>query len=244
MESEREPGFSAEGAVVEILERGGERFAKIVIAPGTVLEVPAGAVDVTLGDRVTVDASLNVRQVRGRPEALRGDAAAIEPAAEAPGGLRTSSEKPRFEDYQHVLRIAGVFLLGIVIFLAWRAWLIPDDYGVYGHYRAGAIADAADKPLHFAGRLACVSCHDDVQQVTAKGSHTAIGCEACHGPLGQHARAEVDLAPIRPSPRGVCLTCHTARVGMPAAFPQVVVNDHSEAGPCTECHTAHAPGLM
>ena len=32
--------FSAEGAVVEILERGGARFAKILIGQGTVLEVP------------------------------------------------------------------------------------------------------------------------------------------------------------------------------------------------------------
>ena len=41
MDYERsERGFSAEGAVVEILERDGKRFAKIVLEPGTVLELP------------------------------------------------------------------------------------------------------------------------------------------------------------------------------------------------------------
>ena len=82
-----------------------------------------------------------------------------------------------------------------------------------------------------------------MQQVRLTGRHVNIGCEACHGPLGEHARGETDVAPIRPSPRAVCLTCHTARLGMPAAFPKVVVKEHSEAGPCTECHKAHAPGL-
>jgi hypothetical protein len=47
-----ERGFSAEGAVVEILEREGTRFAKIVLGPGTVLELPAPDGDVSLGDRV------------------------------------------------------------------------------------------------------------------------------------------------------------------------------------------------
>jgi hypothetical protein len=78
----------------------------------------------------------------------------------------------------------------------------------------------------------------------ATSSHAKVSCEACHGPLGQHARGESELAPIRPSSRGVCLTCHTARLGVPASFPQIVVNEHSEAGPCTDCHRSHAPAIQ
>jgi hypothetical protein len=153
------------------------------------------------------------------------------------------SGRPALRDYAHVLRMAGVFAIGLVIFLLWRSWMVPADFGVYGHYRASAIADAAVGPLRYAGQADCVACHDAVQQVRAAGRHAQVTCEACHGPLGQHARGETDSAPIRPSTRGVCLTCHTSRVGMPTAFPKVIVNEHSEAGPCVDCHRAHAPGM-
>jgi hypothetical protein len=99
------------------------------------------------------------------------------------------------------------------------------------------------RPSRYAGQAACIDCHTDVQQVRSTGRHVIVACEACHGPLGAHAIGETDVAPIRPSPRAICLTCHTARLGMPATFPKVIVNEHSEAGPCTECHQAHAPGL-
>jgi hypothetical protein len=232
MRNERdERGFSAEGAVVEILERGGERFARILIEPHTVLELPAGAMDVSLGDRVSVDASLNVKRVKPDPRAAPDD----------PGG-RVPEGPPRFRDYAHVWRMVGVFGAALVAFLAWRAWMVPSDFGVYGHFRAGAIAQAAARTPRFAGQIACIDCHSDVQDVRAAGGHKAVACEACHGPLGPHARGETDVAPIRPSTRGVCLACHTTRVGMPAPFPKIVVNEHSDAGPCTECHASHNPG--
>jgi hypothetical protein len=239
MDNERdERGFSAEGAVVEILERGGERFAKILIEPGTVLELPAASSDLSLGDRVIVDGSLNIERVRGGPDPAR----ILLPSGPAASGAPDEPARPVFRDYEHVLRMAGLFALGIVVFLAWRSWMVPDDFGVYGHYRAGAIADAAIRTPGYAGQASCVECHDDVQQVQLADKHATVSCEACHGPLGRHARSETDVAPIRPSPRAVCLTCHTAVTGMPATFPKVIVNEHSDAGPCTECHKAHAPG--
>jgi hypothetical protein len=241
MDNERdEQGFSAEGAVVEILERNGERFAKILIKPGTVLELPAAAVDLSLGDRVVVDGSLNITQMRGRPEPAPGAPSPLNGAAHA---AADGAARPRLRDYEHVLRMAGVFVVAIVAFLTWRAWMVPSDFGVYGHYRAGAITEIANKTPRYAGQATCVVCHDDAHQVRLTGRHANISCEACHGPLGQHARGETDVAPIRPSSRGVCLTCHTARVGMPRTFPKIIVNEHSEAGPCTDCHKAHAPGL-
>ena len=231
-------GFSAEGRVVEILEREGQRFAKIVINPDTVIEAPA-AIDLNLGDRVTVDSALRIHEVVGtlgvdaNPRPVRGpqtDAALDRPS------------RPGWRDYAHVLRMAVVFVAAIATFITWRAWMVPADFGIYGHYRAGAIAEIAARAPVYAGQMECVSCHDEVQKVRLAGRHGRIACEACHGPLGQHARGESDIAPIRPSTRGICLTCHTARAGMPAGFPKVVVKEHSEAGPCTECHKAHTPG--
>jgi hypothetical protein len=158
-------------------------------------------------------------------------------------GQRERRPRPVLRDYVHVLRMAVVFAAGIASFLIWRAWMVPADFGVYGHYRAGAIAEIAARTPVYAGQAECVTCHDQVQQERLASRHGAIACEACHGPLGPHARGESDAAPIRPSTRGVCLTCHTSRVGMPAKFPKVIVNEHSDAGPCTDCHKAHTPGV-
>ena len=238
MQNERDDReFSAEGAVVEILERGGERFAKILIEPGTVLELPAASMNVYLGDRVVVDASLNITRVRGQESG--GTSVGGEPLSAGP----VAHSRVRWQDYEHVLRVAGVFVLAVAVFLVWRWWLVPSDFGVYGHFRAGAIVEAAARTPRFAGQAMCVDCHSEVQQLRSTGRHAQVACEACHGPLGQHARGESDLAPIRPSSRGVCLTCHTARVGMPVTFPKIIVNEHSEAGPCTDCHQSHAPGI-
>jgi hypothetical protein len=242
-----EPGFTTEGAVVEILERNGERFAKILIQPGTVLELPAGAIDVSLGDHVAVDASLHITRPGSGAQGAQGalgaaGAPGAQGAAGAPGaaGARV---RPVLRDYEHVGRVAAVFVVAILIFLAWRSSMVPGDFGVYGHFRAGAIAEAAEGTLHYAGQASCVDCHTDVQALRLTGSHQVVSCESCHGPLGTHARGETDVAPIRPSTRGVCLTCHTSRVGMPPAFPRIIVNEHSESGPCTDCHASHNPGI-
>lgn len=225
-------GFAAEGKVVEILERGGQRFAKIVIEPGTVIEVPA-AIDLNLGDRVRVDSGIEVHDVTAVSDVTPRHST----SREAP------PPKPTWRDYEHVLRVALVFLLAIGVFLIWRAWMVPKDFGVYGHFRANALTEVAALPVVYAGQAQCVTCHTDLPEMRKGGKHERIACEACHGPLGQHARGETDVSPLRPSTRGVCLTCHTSRVGMPAAFPKIVVKEHSDAGPCTECHKAHNPGL-
>jgi hypothetical protein len=229
--------LSVQGSVVEILERGSERVARIVLEPGTVVEVSSPPADVTLGDRVVVDASLRIERVREREHADDGgDARQRTDDAGATTPLR-------FGDYEHTLRVAVVFLLGVAAFLGWRSWMVPGDFGVYGHFRAGAIGEIAARTPRFAGQAACVECHDEVQQARLAGRHKAIGCESCHGPLGQHARGETDVAPVRPNGRATCLVCHVSRPGLPSTFPRVVVKEHSEAGPCTECHKPHAPGL-
>lgn len=230
--------FSAEGAVVEILERGGARFARIVVAPNTVLEVPVTEMELSLGDRVIVDAALNVTHVRRgpeRPHVIASRAAGAPTSADA--------ARPTLHDYEHVFRMAAVFAVALAAFLAWRAWMVPADFGSLGHFRAGAIIEAAARTPRFAGQAICMTCHTDAQQARATGRHAEVACEACHGPLGDHARGETEAAPIRPSTRATCLSCHTSRIGMPAAFPTVIPREHSEAGPCTDCHAAHAPGI-
>ena len=147
------------------------------------------------------------------------------------------------KDGQHLVRMASLFVAGVVVFLVLRYLLVPVGFGVYGHYRAGALDDNRARPLQYAGRAACEACHDEVVQARVGSRHARIGCEACHGPGLKHAEAPDAAKPIRPDPRAVCLRCHSASASRPKTFPQVKVAEHSPEGPCTECHKAHAPKI-
>jgi predicted CXXCH cytochrome family protein len=147
-----------------------------------------------------------------------------------------------FKDAEHLVRVAALFLAGVVAFFVAQRLLVPAGFGQYGHYRAGALADNRDRPVVFAGRAACEECHTDVAETKAKGRHARPACEACHGALAAHA-ADPSIKPTRPDGRTLCLRCHTALVGRPASFPQIDVAEHAPKGACTECHATHDPGL-
>ncbi len=56
---------SAQGEIVEIFEREGRRFARILLAPHVVCDVAAeGCADAHLGDRVLVTGRISIEQVR------------------------------------------------------------------------------------------------------------------------------------------------------------------------------------
>jgi len=149
----------------------------------------------------------------------------------------------RFKDFEHVLRVVALFVLGVVAFLAVRAWFVPADFGVYGYFRTGAIEDNRVYPLVHAGRAACVECHSDVVETRRGSRHERIGCEACHGPLARHASGEDEAKPSLPDTRTTCIRCHEKKAGKPAGFPQVNAAEHAESGPCAECHNPHRPGI-
>ena len=149
----------------------------------------------------------------------------------------------RFSDIEHLLRLAAIFIAGLVLFVAARAVLVPDDFGVFGHYRAGAIEDNRQRPLVHAGAEACGECHDDVVGSRTGGGHESIRCEACHGPLARHATEPSDQAPELPDAATVCLRCHLPAMAKPEAFPQVDPAEHAGNEPCDACHAAHAPRL-
>jgi len=148
-----------------------------------------------------------------------------------------------FGDAEHLVRVAGLFAAGVLAFLVLRGLLVPDDFGVYGHFRAGALADNRARALGHAGRGACVECHSDVGETLAGGKHARVGCEACHGPLARHAEDAAAQEAVKPDPRAVCLRCHLANVAKPEGFPQVEPAEHAPEGACSECHTPHSPGF-
>ncbi len=148
-----------------------------------------------------------------------------------------------FRNSGHLVRVAGLFVAGIAVFLALRGLLLPEGFGVYGHFRAGALDDNRTRPLVYAGRAACLECHTDAGDTLAGGTHSRVGCEGCHGPLARHAEDPSALEAVRPDSRALCRRCHQTNLAKPAGFPQVALQDHAPDGACSECHVPHAPGL-
>jgi hypothetical protein len=56
--------FSVEGEVVEILQDVGRLRAKVVLRPGTVLDVPAIPSDMHLGDQVGIEGAITLERIR------------------------------------------------------------------------------------------------------------------------------------------------------------------------------------
>lgn len=148
----------------------------------------------------------------------------------------------RNRHYAHLIRVAAFFGVAIVAFLVLRGVLVSDDFGVYGHYRAGALDDNRALPLVHAGRAACVECHVGVPEEAAGGAHAGVHCEACHGPQGRHAE-DPSIEPGRPQVPALCVRCHAHNAARPSGFPQVDVEDHAGGESCVTCHAAHNPGL-
>ena len=149
---------------------------------------------------------------------------------------------PVMKDKEHLFRMAGLFLAGLVVFVILRALFLPKDFGLYGHYRPGALADMAGKPLAYAGAAACTECHGDVVKARKGSKHEAIGCESCHGYLAEHATVDPGKQkPARLDERLLCLRCHTANVAKPKGFKQVDPKDHGDGMVCTGCHQPHSP---
>jgi hypothetical protein len=157
----------------------------------------------------------------------------------AAGTLRAMGA--RFGHGGHLVRMAALFAAGISSFFVLRALFVPEGFGVYGHYRAGAIDDNRAQPLAFAGRAACVECHSDVKDLAKGGGHEAVRCEACHGPLAGHAADPAEKKAVRPDPGILCARCHAANVARPAWMSQVDPAEHSGGEACTTCHAAHHP---
>lgn len=147
------------------------------------------------------------------------------------------------KDAEHLLRIAVVFVAGILVFFGIRAFFVPRSFGEYGHYRGDAIAEAAALPIAYAGHRTCEECHTDVLEVKGEGKHAGVACEACHGPQRKHAEEPVALLPRLPDPAVLCPACHEASVGKPKSFPQVDTKAHSGGLACNGCHKPHNPAL-
>jgi hypothetical protein len=144
-------------------------------------------------------------------------------------------------DAEHLFRLAGVFLALLVVFLIARAVLVPKGFGVYGHYRAGALDEVRAREISYAGRHACLDCHEDVATAKKAAKHAGLGCEACHGPQQAHVADPSTVVPQKPDAKTLCLVCHLENLAKPRDFPQINPKDHAGDDNCIKCHNPHAP---
>jgi nitrate/TMAO reductase-like tetraheme cytochrome c subunit len=147
------------------------------------------------------------------------------------------------KDREHLIRMAAFFVAGLACFLIARALLIPKDFHELGHFRTGALADNMARPMAFAGRDTCESCHLDVVDERKESRHATIACEACHGALATHADDPGSLKPARPDARTLCLVCHREDVASPRTFKQVSPQKHMGGKACISCHKPHHPEM-
>jgi hypothetical protein len=148
-----------------------------------------------------------------------------------------------FQDKEHLVRMAGIFAAGLVLFLGLQMLLVPKTFGVYGHYRAAAISEVAASPLTFAGRAACARCHGNIVETQKGGKHAALGCEGCHGALLRHTIDPKREKPVVLDTKKLCPGCHAANVARPEWLGQVSVDEHSAGEACNSCHQPHAPQI-
>jgi hypothetical protein len=144
---------------------------------------------------------------------------------------------------QQVSHLLILFIIFMVIFISGRRLLIPDTFGVYGHYRAAAVdSNMADSLVH-AGHLTCAECHDDVAEIKSESYHRGVACETCHGPGYDHTQAPDEHTLPAPRERGYCVLCHSYNPSRPTGFPQIDQMSHNPGKPCMSCHDPHAPQL-
>ncbi|HBY60023.1 MAG TPA: hypothetical protein DEH78_09385 [Solibacterales bacterium] len=141
----------------------------------------------------------------------------------------------------HLVRLAALLVAAVAVFALVREAMVPAGFGRYGHYRAGALADAQAHPIVYAGRAACGDCHGDALQALRGSRHGKIGCEACHGPLAGHAAAPERVTVKLPGVVALCTGCHEKIAARPKTIPQVVSREHSGGESCKSCHQPHNP---
>lgn len=146
------------------------------------------------------------------------------------------------KDAEHLVRIAALFVIGVLTFLGIRAVSVPRSFGQYGHYRGDAIAEIAALPVVHAGHEICEACHPNVAEVKVKGKHTGVACEACHGPQPKHLDDPGSL-PVKPDAAVLCPQCHEASAAKPKWFAQVDTKEHSGGAACDICHQPHNPSI-
>jgi predicted CXXCH cytochrome family protein len=140
-----------------------------------------------------------------------------------------------------IKRLLVIAVAIAAVFLIARQFLIPESFGVKGHYRAAAVDSISALPIRYAGHTACLDCHEDVDVAKRVSYHRTVRCEACHGPGQEHINSMGEVLPSAPRDRGYCVLCHAYNAAKPTGYPQIDPVTHNPMKACIVCHNPHAP---
>jgi len=132
---------------------------------------------------------------------------------------------------------------------------LATEYGFHPNRNASTWAG---QPMRYASTTACRDCHAAQAATAVDGRHDQVSCQACHGPMADHARTASppnDTAAIVPvsAGRGVaaaaatttgsalCLVCHETVIGRPTTVEVISPTAHYGGGDveCVICHDPH-----
>ena len=155
--------------------------------------------------------------------------------------------------YSHVVLIVlGLLFFAVSGFVGTKI-LTPESFGIYGHYRADAILEEANREIRHWTNRPCFSCHPYEAKIHLNGNHKTISCEFCHGPYADHVKGDKKIGTL-PVKKGedikvLCLRCHnrTIQARPREVIKTVIMPEHLESRNvklthiCNQCHHVHAP---
>jgi cytochrome c553 len=164
---------------------------------------------------------------------------------------------------KHIVRLLLLIATFAVVAIGARFYFVDKSFGVYGHYRADAVAEiAADTPI-YQGAAYCQKCHREPFAQWSTGIHKVVNCETCHGAAGKHpnikppaasgsgtqyliaaARYDQFALSVPSDTVKLCTLCHEKMPGRPAAQPQIDVDAHAGGQACIVCHNPHSPKIV
>lgn len=136
--------------------------------------------------------------------------------------------------------LGGSALMSVVLFagavMAWSPYL---EFSLHRDVdaRSWAVLDVS-----FTSSSTCAQCHATEATRLASGSHAAIGCQSCHGPLEDHVaageQANSQTVAVAVPTDETCIRCHTMAEGRPTTQAVIVPTQHYVAT-CLACHDPH-----
>lgn len=141
-----------------------------------------------------------------------------------------------------IFRLVLLTLAIIVTYLIARQLLTPASFRQHGFYRGDALLEHSSHTPVYAGRKACLECHEEIQTMLSKGEHKTIGCESCHHAASLHV-ADPDSEAKKPKKDETtpCMRCHEANPSRPVTQKQINIKTHYTGQKCVECHVPHQP---
>ena len=228
---------SGEGEVVEILEGAGLRRAKVRSAAGAIVKWPPSAV---------------ARLISAIASPSRASRLFMAPEPSRPGLPSTIPAGCHGRDGRQRRSSALVTIMGRLSDPSTTSSASPSSSRPDRRVPCDALVVRALR-LRRVRRLSCqallttgdgrspMPVRRPASSATAMSSRRAraastarLGCEACHGPLGRACPRRTDEAADGPAHAACVRRVSPPGQGKPKGFPQVVVQEHASAGPCTD----------